>query len=73
MIFTVQHAYSARRDGRQFGPWSAGDSVDLDPGDAEWIERDSPGALQADPPAAPAREKPPTPNRQARPAANRSK
>lgn len=57
--YAVRHGYAATRDGRRFGPWQAGDIVDLDPADAEWVERDSPGAL------APA-EAAPEPARQAR-------
>lgn len=72
--YTVVHAYGARRDGRQFGPWQPGEVVDLDPADAEWVLRDSPGALEpAD--AAPAegaeRQKPAGRDRQHRGGANR--
>jgi hypothetical protein len=51
--YTVVHAYSARRDGLQFGPWQPDDVVDLEQADAEWILRDSPGSLApaADEPA----------------------
>jgi hypothetical protein len=45
MEFTVVHAYTARRDGLQFGPWQPGDVVNLEPADAEWVLRDSPGSL----------------------------
>lgn len=45
--FEVQHAYTARRDGQQFGPWVEGDHVELEPADAEWVERDSPGCLHS--------------------------
>jgi hypothetical protein len=72
--FTAQRSYSSRRDGRQFGPWAAGETVDLDPEDAAWVERDSPGCLRAVPPAAAeTRQKPPLPDRQARGGANRAK
>lgn len=43
--YQVNHKYAATRDGRRFGPWQAGEVVDLEPADAEWVERDSPGAL----------------------------
>lgn len=48
--YTVNHSYRSRRDGQDFGPWSKGDEVELSDGDAEWVERDSPGTLarQAD-------------------------
>jgi len=45
MKYTINHAYSSRRDGQQFGPWQAGDVVELEPADAEWVNRDSPGCL----------------------------
>lgn len=43
--YTLNHAYEAYRDGTRFGPWQAGDVVNLDLADAEWVERDSAGAL----------------------------
>ncbi len=43
--YQVNHSYSAYRDGTSLGPWVEGDVVELDDGDAEWVERDSPGAL----------------------------
>lgn len=43
--YVVAHPYTARRDGVTFGPWAAGDQVELADGDAAWVERDSPGAL----------------------------
>lgn len=45
--YTVAHGYFSIRDGITFGPWTAGESVELDPPDAQWIQRDSPGALTA--------------------------
>lgn len=71
--YELQHAYAASRDGKKFGPWAAGEVVDLEPADAEWIERDSPGAL-AEHKTKPAgeRQKPPTADRQHRGGANRS-
>jgi hypothetical protein len=67
--YAVVHAYTAQRDGQRFGPWQAGDVIDLDPADADWVNRDSPGCLQpAD--AAPAegaeRQKPASRDRQHR-------
>ena len=56
--FTVKHAYSAFRDGARVGPWAAGEEVDVDPELAEWVERDSPGALAV------VRDKAEKPNRQ---------
>lgn len=44
-VYEFQGNYEAFRDGRRFGPWAEGDVVQLDPADAEWIERDSPGVL----------------------------
>ncbi len=43
--YTVKHNYSSYRDGRQFGPWEAGTEIELDDPDAQWVLRDSPGAL----------------------------
>lgn len=43
--YTVNHAYSAFRDGVRFGPWSAGETVELSDFDAEWLLRDSPGVV----------------------------
>jgi hypothetical protein len=45
--FEVQHAYRSTRDGVQFGPWQAGETVELSEADAEWVCRDSPGCLLA--------------------------
>lgn len=72
--YKVQHAYSSWRDGRRFGPWQAGEVVDLDPEDAGWVCRDSPGTLAevAEQVAEePEREKPSGRDRQARPGRNR--
>lgn len=77
--FEVRHAYRSSRDGQQFGPWLPGDVVELTESDAEWVCRDSPGALlpagavieDGEPDAEPARAKPPAANRQARPGRNR--
>jgi hypothetical protein len=69
--YTVQHAYSSFRDGQPFGPWVEGDTVDVESGDADWVNRDSPGCLKS---VAPAKERAskPDPNRQHRGSANRS-
>jgi hypothetical protein len=52
-IYQVVHRYTARRDGETFGPWEAGDAIDLADADAEWVNRDSPGALEPVKPKAP--------------------
>lgn len=44
--YKLNHAYESYRDGVRFGPWQAGEVVNLDVDDAEWVERDSPGALK---------------------------
>ena len=70
--YTVAHSYSSYRDGQGFGPWPAGQVVDLAEADAAWVNRDSPGALAPgappevveDPPAA--RQQPPARDRQHR-------
>lgn len=53
--YIVNHAYRALRDGAVYGPYVPGTTVELDPADAEWVNRDSPGALS--PVAAKAEEK----------------
>lgn len=78
-VFEVRHRYRSVRDGRQFGPWQAGDSIELAEADAHWVNRDSPGCLlaasgtvkPADAPVgvgedAPERQNPAGPNRQHR-------
>lgn len=44
-VYELQGAYEAYRDGCRFGPWQAGDRVELAVDDAEWIGRDCPGVL----------------------------
>lgn len=68
--YTTNHAYKSHRDGQQFGPWAAGETVDLDPDDAAWVDRDSPGCLTADGDAE--RQKPAGRDRQHRGGSNRS-
>jgi len=72
--YEVRHAYQASRDGRQFGPWVAGDTVELEAADAEWVDRDSPGCLLAAGGVleAPARQQPAGADRQHRGGRNRS-
>lgn len=43
--YKVGHAYASNHNGRQFGPWEPGAEVEVDLVDAEWVNRDSPGAL----------------------------
>jgi hypothetical protein len=69
--YTIGHAYRSSRDGVAFGPWEAGEKVELDAADAEWLERDSPGVLVAEP-EAPARQAAAKADRQARGGRNRS-
>jgi hypothetical protein len=69
--YEAQWPYAASRDGRRFGPWAAGEVVDLDPADAEWVNRDSPGALVEQKPAKGERQKPAGADRQHRGGANR--
>lgn len=74
--FTLIHSYASQRDGQRFGPWQAGDVVDLEQADAEWILRDSPGSLCPvdDLPAEEAeREKPAGRDRQHRGGQNRGR
>lgn len=44
-LYTLTRDYAAIRDGKRFGPWKAGEVVDLTDDDAAWVERDSLGAL----------------------------
>lgn len=44
--YVVGHAYAAFTDGRQLGPWVAGDVVDVSDQDATFVVADSPGALR---------------------------
>lgn len=72
--YNVNHGYRSYSDGRQFGPFVAGETVELDEREAEWVERDSPGCLtpvdgddvQGDDDA------PAQPNRQHKPAKKRA-
>jgi hypothetical protein len=66
--YAVRWPYFARRDGRSFGPWAAGEAVELSHDDAEWVERDSPGVLtpKGSAKVAPAREAETPANRQHR-------
>lgn len=43
--YRVNHSYSSFSDGRRFGPYEPGTTVELDDVDAEWVNRDSPGTL----------------------------
>ena len=43
--YVVQHRYSSVDSGVVIGPFAAGDEVELDVERAEWVNRDSPGAL----------------------------
>ena len=70
--YKLNHGYTSRRDGQTFGPWEKGEVVELDQADAEWIERDSPGALSPVDEPKQQRQKPAAPDRQHRGGANRS-
>lgn len=73
--YTVNHRYTARRDGITFGPWTAGDTVELTEPDAEWVSRDSEGCLtEVKPKAVKADDGDGKagPNRQHQPAKNRA-
>jgi hypothetical protein len=71
--YQLKHAYTSRRDGRTFGPWAVGDVVDLDQDDADWIDRDSPGALTTPAAADPEPEPEPEAERAAKPTPNRQR
>lgn len=75
--YTVNHAYRAFSDGKHYGPFEAGTVVELVEADAEWVNRDSPGALtkvDAKPAKAeePERQAPAAPNRQHKGGRNRA-
>lgn len=67
-MHTVNHSYTARRDGQTFGPWVEGDQVELTAEDVEWVNRDSPGCLA---PVKAEREQPAVADRQHRGGRNR--
>lgn len=69
--YTLRHGYASNHNGRTFGPWAAGDVVEFDEADAEWVERDSPGALEPEKKAE--RQQPPAADRQHKGAANRGR
>lgn len=71
--WTVAHRYRSSRDGQAYGPWMPGDVVDLDDDVAEWVNRDSPGCLQAEQPEVAERAKPPGRDRQHRGGTNRGR
>lgn len=52
--YVLNWPYEAYRDGTRYGPWAVGAVVNLDEADAEWVERDSPGALSKSVAAGPA-------------------
>ncbi|PXY21128.1 hypothetical protein [Prauserella muralis] len=43
--YAVQHRYLAVDNGQQIGPFESGTAVELELDRAEWVNRDSPGAL----------------------------
>ena len=73
--YKVQRRYSSRRDELVFGPWEEGQTVDLAEADADWVNRDSAGCLEAltpDEPKKAERQQPKTADRQHRSGSNRS-
>lgn len=65
--YVVSHVYAAYRDGVHYGPWTPGETVELEAELAEWVNRDSPDTLKpADDPTPVEREATPKPNRQAK-------
>jgi len=51
--YLVKHKYRSSA----YGPWVAGDHVELDPGQAAWVNHDSPGTLEEVDPQKQAEEK----------------
>lgn len=43
--YLVNHVYAAHTDGTYYGPWTPGETVELDEHLAEWVNRDSEGTL----------------------------
>lgn len=72
--YTVNHSYRSFSDGKQHGPYEPGTVVELEPVDAEWVNRDSPGCLTEVAAAVeePARQAPTAPNRQHKGGRNRA-
>lgn len=68
--YTVNHGYRAYSDGRTFGPFVEGETVELTEADAEWVNRDSPGCL-TEVEAKPERQAAKTPDRQHKGGRNR--
>lgn len=56
--YLVNHNYRSFSDGRAYGPFEAGQTVELVETDAEWVNRDSPGCLspEADEDAGPGKQ-----------------
>lgn len=72
MEYTINHSYRSTRDGQTYGPWVAGDKVELSDADAEWLERDSPGVIATPEPEPAERQAKSAPNRQQRATRNRA-
>lgn len=56
--YVVQHRYASKRDGVQWGPWDAGQPIDLREDDAAWVNLDSPGCLEIEAEAPPVEPEP---------------
>lgn len=73
--YRFNHRYLSQRDGVQWGPFDAGQEIDLREEDADWLDRDSPGCLSpvvdAPPAAEPEPESESEPERDAVPARDR--
>ena len=74
-FYTVQHRYGSRNGEQTFGPWEAGETVDLTEDEADWVNRDSAGCLELakpDAPKRPERQQPKAADRQHRGGSNRA-
>lgn len=43
--YKVLQRYAASSDGKRYGPWVEGDTIDLDDDEAAWVNRDAPNTL----------------------------
>lgn len=58
MLYSVQHDYESWDAGTRYGPWMAGDQVEVTEEQAAWLNRTSPGVLKpTKPPRAPRRRR----------------
>lgn len=80
--YTIQRSYASAHNTKVYGPWEAGEVIELEQHIAEWVDRDSPGVLApvvdepeesetSEPPVAETRQRKPSRDRQYRTGQNR--